>query len=527
MTLLTMSTTPLSGLTGMPTALALVECCSTQALRQKAAQLLCEHLGLVLAECLYINSSGRWLGRDGHEVQFDCGDFSHPYAHVIHTGKPLTLSVSDARSRLDHLAFQKQISHLPSAHQLHLRPLQSAHKGGKKQWLGVLMLSAESPQLAAFNTAPEVAAFEELLCHLWARLVREKGERHRSTVLKASLEKLSDEARRQALADQLGEKLLGQSTAMQVLRRQIIRAAETTLTVLLQGQTGTGKDCIAKAIHDYSARANAPFVAINCAAIPETLLESELFGHVKGAFSGANQSREGLMGQANGGTLFLDEIGDLPLAIQSKLLRAIESGYYRPLGSNQERHANLRLIAATHQPLRALMHENSFRADLYYRLNQFPLKVPGLTERKEDIPQLVHTFIADFCASEKRAQLGITLSAMQALMQRDYPGNIRELKNVTGYACAVTPSGEDIDLHTLSGKVAANSELHARTIGPWLTPIIDEIDDLRQTMQEVEVAIIDHRLKHFNGNRAKAAESLGLPKRTLAHKCKQLRLDTK
>ncbi|PRY64287.1 sigma-54-specific transcriptional regulator [Vreelandella songnenensis] len=517
-------------LSAMPLALTLVESHCAATLRQRSATLLKRHLGLALAECLYIDGSGRWLGRDGDEGQFDCGDFHHPYAHVIRSGKPLTLSVADARIRLDHPGFQSQVASLGSALHLHVRPLRGVE--GTREWLGVMLLAGTPARLLALTEDPGMAAFEALLCRLWMRLAREQGERHRSRILQDSLAKLNDGTRRQALADQLAEDLLGQSAAMQALRRHIVRAAETNLAVLLQGETGTGKDRVARAMHQLSARANGPFMAINCAAIPEALLESELFGHGKGAFSGADHAREGLISQADGGTLFLDEIGDMPLALQAKLLRVLESGRYRPLGENEERCADLRVVAATHQPLREQIKEQRFRADLYYRLGQFPITLPPLNERRDDIAQLAQSFITDFCAREGRDEMGITPAALRLLYRRDYPGNVRELKNVIDYACAMTPHGADIDTYVLPGE--QDSQLADSGLDDMVAPAEEmplalpgDIDDLRQTMRDIESTIIRQRLRLFGGNRAQAAQSLGLPKRTLAHKCQLLELDIK
>ncbi|WP_249977522.1 sigma-54 interaction domain-containing protein [Vreelandella olivaria] len=512
-------------LAAMPLALTLVESSSATVLRQQAAQLLQQHLGLALAECLYIEGSGRWLGRDGDDEQYDCGDFNHPYAHVIRSGKALVLSVSDARIRLDHPGFQAQVAPLGAAMHLRILPLRAVD--GSREWLGVMLLAGEQAQLAALKEDPGMAAFEALLCRLWSRLAREQGERQRSRVLQDSLAKLNDGARRQALADQLADDLLGQSEAMQALRRHVIRAAETNLAVLLQGETGTGKDRVARAIHQFSSRATGPFMAINCAAIPEALLESELFGHAKGAFSGADHAREGLISQADGGTLFLDEIGDMPLALQAKLLRVLESGRYRPLGASEERCADLRLVAATHQPLREQIREQRFRADLYYRLGQFPITLPALAERKDDIAQLAQSFITDFCAREGRDEMGVTPAALRLLHRREYPGNVRELKNVIDYACAMTPEGVDIDAYVLPGDQQNSTQEAVGTLEQSALALPDDIDDLRQALRDVESAIIRQRLRRFGGNRAQAAESLGLPKRTLAHKCQLLELDTK
>lgn len=512
-------------LAAMPIALTLVQSKSTAVLRQQAAKVLQQHLGLTFAECLYMDGSGRWLGSDFSEDRFDCDVFNHPYAHVIRNAKALSLSVADARIRLDHPGFQAQLAPLSTTLQLHLRPLWVSD--GKKEWLGVLLLAGEKERLSALEDDPGMAAFETLVCRLWSRLAREQGQRQRSQVLQDSLAKLNDEARRQALAEQLAEDLLGQSTVMQTLRRHVVRAAETNLSVLLQGETGTGKDCVARAIHQHSARAKGAFMAINCAAIPEALLESELFGHAKGAFSGADQAREGLISQADGGTLFLDEIGDMPLALQAKLLRVLENGRYRPLGANKERCADLRLVAATHQPLKAHIAEKRFRADLYYRLGQFPMALPTLAERREDIAQLAASFISDFCLRESRSETGITPAALRLLYRRAYPGNVRELKNVIDYACAMTPEGKDIDADALPREQDEDAKQSKHQDETLTLPSDDNISDLRQALRDVESTIILQRLHKFDGNRAQAAESLGLPKRTLAHKCQQLKLDSK
>ncbi|MCB8890431.1 sigma-54 interaction domain-containing protein [Vreelandella malpeensis] len=520
---------PTSALAAMPLALTLVESASLQTLRRQAANLLRRQLGLAMVECLYIDGSGRWVGRDDAAERFDCADFSHPYAHVIRSDKALGLTVTEARLRLDHDGFQAQIASLGARQRLQLRPLRAPD--GRREWLGVLLLAGDPALFETLFDAPGMAAFEALLCRLWARLAREHGERQRSRVLEESLSKLNDGARRQALADRLGTRLLGRSSAMQTLRSHVVRAAETNLAVLLQGETGTGKDRVAQAIHELSARAQAPFMAINCAAIPETLLESELFGHVKGAFSGAEQNREGLIAKAHGGTLFLDEIGDMPLALQAKLLRVLESGRYRPLGASDERCADLRVVAATHQPLREQIKEQRFRADLYYRLGQFPITLAPLAERRDDIEILAQAFIGDFCAREERGDMGITPAALRLLYRRDYPGNVRELKNVIDYACAMTPPGADIGVdhlpfeQPLEKSSVATSEND--TAGEAGAMVPNEIDDLRQALREIESSIIRQRLQRFGGNRAQAAQSLGLPKRTLAHKCQLLELDTK
>ncbi|MCE8035103.1 sigma-54 dependent transcriptional regulator [Halomonas sp. MCCC 1A11057] len=515
------------GLGGMARALALVESASPAELRGCASDILQASHGLAWVACLYLDGSGRWLGSDGDDLRFDCDDFRHPYAHAIRQDKPLRLGLLEARSRLDHPGFQGQVAELPSSLQLIVRPLRALD--GKREWLGALAMGGEGDVLARLEEDPEFSAFEALLCRLWAGLTRHLGERQREANLRRSLAQLNDGARRQALAERLAGDLLGGSSAMQALRSQVVRAAETNLAVLLQGETGTGKDRVARAIHRLSSRREGAFMAINCAAIPESLLESELFGHAKGAFSGADRAREGLISQADGGTLFLDEIGDMPLPLQAKLLRVLESGRYRPLGASEERRADLRLVAATHQPLRERIRDQRFRADLYYRLGQFPLSLPPLRERSGDIAELAAAFVTDFCAREGREEVGITPAALRLLRERDYPGNVRELRNLIDYACAMTRPGEDISPAALPAQadVEAQPDDDGSASTAPAKANVESVKDLRRALRDYEAELIRQRLLLFGGNRALAAESLGLPKRTLAHKCRQLELDAK
>ncbi|TFH85946.1 sigma-54-dependent Fis family transcriptional regulator [Billgrantia azerbaijanica] len=518
-------------LAGMAEALRLVEGRSPAELRRRALGLLRERLALPWGRCLALDASGRWLAEDAEDASLACDDFRHPYAHAIRRGEPLSLGLGEARSRLDHEAFQASIAGLPLDWRLLARPLRA--RDGRREWLGVLALAGPAERLEALSERDDFRAFEALLCHLWAWLARQHDERRDQARLRDSLAELNDGARRRTLSERLSREILGASPAIRALRDQLSRVAETHLAVLLQGETGTGKELVARGIHGVSPRAEGPFMAINCAAIPESLLEAELFGHVRGAFSGAERSREGLLGQADGGTLFLDEIGDMPLALQAKLLRVLESGCYRPLGGNEERRVDLRLVAATHQPLHRRIREGAFRADLYYRLGQFPLTLPALRERREDIAELAEAFIADFCRREGRRDIGLGRAALRALAARDLPGNVRELRNLIDYACAMTPEGEDIQPEALppeeAGEVEAGGEeesVPAEGTAPPRRPGPEEVVDLRRALRDYEATLIRQRLARYDGNRTLAAESLGLPKRTLAHKCRQLQLDS-
>ncbi|SFI08957.1 sigma-54 interaction domain-containing protein [Modicisalibacter xianhensis] len=512
-------------LNGMDLALAMVSSRNVRQLGERGCQALRNAHALTWVSCLELDANGRQLWIDDEETPLACDDFSHPYAHAIHRGAPIRLTLGDARSRLDHPAFQAQVATLPGHLQLEIRPLRAAD--GAREWLGVLALAGSGGILDNLLGDNGFAAFETLLCQLWVGRTRQLDERRDKARLRASLDTLNDGARRRSLSERLADDLLGHSSCMTALREQIVRAAETSLSVLLQGETGSGKDRVARALHRLSSRAKGPFIALNCAAIPETLLESELFGHVRGAFSGADQSRQGLLGEANGGTLFLDEIGDMPLTLQAKLLRVLESGRYRPLGDSEERRADLRLVAATHQPLHERIREGRFRADLYYRLGQFPLTLPPLRERRDDIPQLAAAFVDDFCRREKRQELGLTPAALRLLRERDYPGNVRELRNIVDYACAVTPPGRDIEpscLLDIAPVRQASGDPEETPHDARERPVSRNISDLRQALRDYEAHIISDCLSRYGGNRALAAKHLGLPKRTLAYKCQQLEL---
>jgi len=231
--------------------------------------------------------------------------------------------------------------------------------------------------------------------------------------------------------------IVTRSEVMRTVLEAVSRVARTESTVFIRGESGTGKELIARAIHLASSRSAMPFVAINCAALPETLLESELFGHEKGSFTGAVRTSRGLFAQANGGTMFLDEIGDMPLSIQAKFLRVLQERQFYPVGSEQPMEADVRIIVATNRNVEELVKQGSFREDLYYRTHVIPIALPSLRERKEDIPVLVDHFLKKFQDQMNKKVKGFTPQAMQRLMLHDWPGNVRELENTIEYAVAM------------------------------------------------------------------------------------------
>jgi formate hydrogenlyase transcriptional activator len=302
--------------------------------------------------------------------------------------------------------------------------------------------------------------------------------------------------------------LIGQSARFHAVLEQVRRVAPSDCAVLIQGETGTGKEVIAQAIYDQSKRSAGPFVKLNCAAIPAGLLESEMFGHERGAFTGALMQRVGRLQLAHRGTLFLDEIGDLSLDLQPKLLRALEEQEFERVGSAQTIHVDVRIIAATNQNLGQMVKERRFRADLYYRLNVFPILLPPLRDRVQDIPQLVRHFVQMFAERMNKPIDRIPESTMQALCRHTWPGNIRELRNMMERAVLMTEGG------LLIPPVA---EL------PHLVP--DGVQEANRTLAEMERAHITETLQKTNwivGGRMGAAARLGLPRTTLITRMRKL-----
>ncbi|GGC65241.1 sigma 54-interacting transcriptional regulator [Marinobacter halophilus] len=507
--------------TGIDLAVALIKQDTLPALLNTATSQLQKAFGLTKCWALELDLSGRTLhcGQLSDTSEFDCGDFSHPFAHVLQTGQPRELTRA-ASYRLDHPGFQALFDASDRPRSLWLEPL----SGQDGRTLGMLVLCGEDPDWQNIVGQPLYTGIKHLLVHQWISQLQSRDQVWQRRLLKRSLDHLHDAETLRQRCTQLAHTLVGNSDAMVNLRTQVVRAAGSQLSVLIQGETGCGKDVVARGIHDMSERANGPMVVVNCAAIPDTLLESELFGHTKGAFSGADQAKEGLLAQANGGTLFLDEIGDMPMALQSKLLRVLESRQFRPLGARDEQHSDFRLVAATHQPLQQGIENGIFRRDLFYRLSQFPLRVIPLRERTEDLEALSRHFIRLYTAREGSGPLGISSHALHTLAGYNFPGNVRELRNIVELACLQTPAGDDIqpevlrldDLFADMGQ-SLSAEVEPKTMEG--VPVADDIRDLKAAAQAFEAAIIRERLRQYSGNRAQTAESLGLPKRTLAHKC--------
>jgi two-component system response regulator HydG len=303
------------------------------------------------------------------------------------------------------------------------------------------------------------------------------------------------------------ENLVGHSPAFLQVLEKVRRVAPTDATVLLTGETGTGKDVLARAIHLLSRRAARPFIAVNCAALPESLLESELFGHVKGAFTGAVANRKGLVEEASSGTLFLDEIGTIPLSIQAKLLRVLEERTIRRLGENREIPVDVRIIAATNRDLRDALRKGEFREDLYYRLNVIVIDLPPLRMRRADIPLLAHHFLRQFCQRDQKTILGFSEAALDLLLAYDFPGNIRELRHIIEHAVALS-SGPWIMPADLPASVHASVAASGKK-------------ELEAARDQVERDLILRAIQRTEGHLERAARELGMSRVTLWRKMKK------
>jgi sigma-54 specific flagellar transcriptional regulator A len=337
-------------------------------------------------------------------------------------------------------------------------------------------------------------------------------------------ESSAEAARRNA---ELFRALVGNSGAIQGVRGFIERVARTDATVLILGDTGTGKEVVARNIHYHSERRNNPFVAVNCGAIPGELLESELFGHEKGSFTGAISSRQGRFELAEGGTLFLDEIGDMPLAMQVKLLRVLQERTFERVGSNKSLTTDVRIIAATHRNLEAAIEDGKFREDLYYRLNVFPIEMPSLKERIQDLPYLVNDLVARM-RSDGRGSVRLTDAAIRMMSRYGWPGNVRELANVLERLAILHPQGQ-VDVNDLPRKVLeeAGAEPPEPVINvPEVSEqfefrLPEEGLDLKEHLSQLEVNLIRQALDEATGVVAHAAKLLKMRRTTLVEKMRK------
>jgi two-component system response regulator PilR (NtrC family) len=345
---------------------------------------------------------------------------------------------------------------------------------------------------------------------------------------KLSLSKQNFALRRDAASHNSLDNIIGSSAAMERLKHTVRTVASTASTVLIHGESGTGKELVARAVHICSPRASEPFVSVNCGAFPETLLESELFGYLKGAFTGANQNKRGLFEVAGGGTIFLDEISEMTLAMQVKLLRVLQERTVRPVGSTAEISIDVRVIAATNRDLDKAVAENMFREDLYYRLNVIPIRVPDLRERREDIPLLANHFQKKYAAAANRSILRVNQKSLDDLCGYEWPGNVRQLENTIERAVALEMTNElhvELPVERPKARAAAAgvgvsggvSEVAAGAVLP-------EGVGMESYVASIERTLLQNALDRSNGVQTKAADLLGISYRSFRHLMKKYEL---
>jgi two-component system response regulator PilR (NtrC family) len=324
-------------------------------------------------------------------------------------------------------------------------------------------------------------------------------------------------------------RMLGESEAIARVRSMIEKLSRGQAPVYISGASGTGKELAAKLIHDLGPRADKPFIAINCGAIPEALMESEFFGHKKGSFTGATQDKQGLFQAADGGTFFLDEVGDLPLHMQVKLLRAIQEKTVRPVGTQSETRVDIRVLSATHKNLQKLVSEGKFRQDLYYRLNVIELGLPSLQERPEDVPGLAEFLIQKLAENHGIKAPAITDKAMTALKKYDYPGNVRELENILERAITLCESNEitiaDLQLPSSTAAIASTAEESRPKAASNSPASAAEDEPLEDYIQRVERVAIEDAMDKSGQNKTKAAKLLGITFRALRYKLEKLGIE--
>src|SRR6187200_1500990 len=349
-------------------------------------------------------------------------------------------------------------------------------------------------------------------------------------LIRRAVEESLHEAGNEAPAAQVPE-ILGQAPAMQDVFRAIGRLSQSIVTVLITGESGSGKELVANALHKHSPRASGPFVAINTAAIPKDLLESELFGHERGAFTGAQTTRRGRFEQADGGTLFLDEIGDMPFDLQTRLLRVLSDGQFYRVGGHQPLKSNVRVIAATHQDLEVRGKQGLFREDLFHRLNVIRLRLPPLRERREDIPLLAKHFLAKSARELGVEAKRLSDAALKFLSAQDFPGNVRQIENLCHWLTVMAP-GVNVDVNDLPSelRVEAGAAAGENWIAALEREVTNSLNRGESALMDVlgpqfEKALIMRALAHTGGRRIEASQLLGLGRNTLTRKIQELGLD--
>ncbi|MDF3832639.1 sigma-54 dependent transcriptional regulator [Cupriavidus basilensis] len=479
---------------------------------------------LSAALCYARDATGEWLvplaigERDSDAFgPVPMAELENPLVYSFVSSQPYEVKRLDALIGVGD-AFEHMRAMLPTLAAMHVVPM----RDDRDHAASVLALVGDASALQAWRQSEAWRCLLQTYERLGARLQEQRGAadaQRRSQAWQRETERSRTRAGRLLTAG-----FVGTSATAKRLRAEMLRLADSSLALLIAGETGAGKDHAAWLIHQASAR-DGKFVPVNCAAIPQNLIEAELFGVVRGAYTGATHARQGLVAEADGGTLFLDEIGDMPVDLQSALLRLLNVKAFRPVGATREQSSDFRLICATHRSLPELVAAGRFREDLYFRIRQQALHLPPLRERTEDIPALVAATLMAFNREQKQNVAGISARAQAWLQAQPFPGNVRELRSLIQAAAEQTASGSVIRSSTLRAlREMLTTSAPAALADPIADhgPALNELWDngsLPEVMAAFERSLLQDRLLKVQGSRRLAAESLGIPKRTLARKC--------
>lgn len=444
------------------------------------------------------------LRRDGHKVE-------------------TVTSGVDAKKKLDSALFDLVITDIRMPNINGIEVLRHAHQVSPDS--AVILMTAVDDYEAAVQAVKAGGATDYI--RKSPGLVDEMKMAVKRALEKIALSRQNFAFKRDAATRNSLDNIVGISAAMEKLKQTIRTVASTQSTVLIYGESGTGKELVARAVHICSPRATAPFVSINCGAFPETLLESELFGYVKGAFTGANQNKRGLFEVAQEGTIFLDEIGEMSLTMQVKLLRVLQERCVRPVGGSSEIAIDVRVIAATNRDLDRQVAEKTFREDLYYRLSVIPISAPPLRERREDIPVLVNHFLKKYAPTAGKSIMRVNSHSLNALSGYDWPGNVRQLENAIERAVALE-TGEELQVELPAEKPKAKAA--AAGVGwshealPSSSEILPEGFDMEKYVADVERSLLQSALTRSNGVQTRAADLLHVSYRSFRHLMKKYEL---
>jgi len=440
------------------------------------------------------------LRKEGHKVE------------TVHSGE-------QAKKKIDAALFDVVVTDIKMPNTSGIEVLRYSHFISPET--PVVLITAVDDLEAAVQAVKAGGAFDYL--RKGPGLVEDVKVAISQAMEKLALRRQNFAFRRDAAGRNSLDNIVGASAPMAKLKETVRTVASTNSTVLVDGESGTGKELVARAVHVCSPRATEPFVSVNCGAFPETLLESELFGYVKGAFTGANQNKCGLFEVAHGGTIFLDEISEMSVAMQVKLLRVLQERCLRPVGGTSEVAIDVRVIAATNRDLETMVGEGHFREDLYYRLSVIPIQVPPLRERREDIALLANHFLKKYAPAAGKSILRITPESLHALTGYDWPGNVRQLENTIERAVALCAGNElQVELPVERGRMRAAAA--AAGVGGATVTVPVEGLDMEQYIADLERAMIQSALRQSNGVQTRAAEMLKLSYRSFRHLLKKYEL---